>query len=194
MHSSVQHSSVVNIAPNSLLFIPICSGPVCHRVVGGMVWNPVLQRSISSEYLETKSLPSRSPPTTPNWYKLQDQTHRFFKASAFISSLSSVCVLSSQKVLHSPVLSDRRSPRVRHGIRKPRPSSAELTNDLKDMSEGEDVFYTYRASVSSSKDSEGDAASRQLVSFTTEMTFTLYAQSLSHFIGLCPSDACWAEV
>ncbi|KAM9851582.1 tyrosine-protein phosphatase non-receptor type 3 [Aulostomus maculatus] len=94
------------------------SGPVCHRVVGGMVWNPVLQRSISSEHLETKSLPSRSPPSTPNW----------------------------------------RSPRVRHGIRKPRPSSMELSNDLKDMSEGEDVFYTYRASVSSSKDSEGDSS------------------------------------
>uniref|UniRef100_A0A8P4GNF2 protein-tyrosine-phosphatase n=1 Tax=Dicentrarchus labrax TaxID=13489 RepID=A0A8P4GNF2_DICLA len=98
------------------------SGPVCQRVVGGMVWNPVLRRSLSSEHLETKSLPSRSPPSTPNW----------------------------------------RSPRVRHGIRKPRPSSVELTNDLKDMSEGEDVFYTYRASVSSSKDSEGDASPHQL--------------------------------
>lgn len=44
---------------------------MCQRVVGGMVWNPVLQRSFSSEHLETKSLPSRSPPTTPNWYDLQ---------------------------------------------------------------------------------------------------------------------------
>ncbi|XP_014914525.1 tyrosine-protein phosphatase non-receptor type 3-like isoform X2 [Poecilia latipinna] len=96
-------------------------GPVCQRVVGGMVWNPVLQRSISSEHLETKSLPSRSPPSTPNW----------------------------------------RSPRVRHEIRKPRPSSVELSTDLKDMSEGEDVFYTYRASVGSSKDSEGDASSHR---------------------------------
>ncbi|XP_071772897.2 tyrosine-protein phosphatase non-receptor type 3 isoform X1 [Centroberyx gerrardi] len=108
------------------------SGPVCRRVVGGMVWNPVLQRSISTEYLETKSLPSRSPPTTPNWYDLQQQPQPW------------------------------RSPRVRHGIRKPRPSSVELTNDLKDMSEGEDVFYTYRASVSSSKDSEGDASPHNL--------------------------------
>ncbi|XP_037640480.1 tyrosine-protein phosphatase non-receptor type 3 isoform X2 [Sebastes umbrosus] len=98
------------------------SGPVCQRVVGGMVWNPVLKRSISSENFETKSLPSRSPPNTPNW----------------------------------------RSPRVRHGIRKPRPSSVELTNDLKDMSEGEDVFYTYRSSVSSSKDSDGDASPHHL--------------------------------
>uniref|UniRef100_A0A3Q1FBD1 protein-tyrosine-phosphatase n=1 Tax=Acanthochromis polyacanthus TaxID=80966 RepID=A0A3Q1FBD1_9TELE len=47
----------------------VCSGPVCQRVVGGMVWNPVLRRSLSSEHLETKSLPSRSPPTTPNWYE-----------------------------------------------------------------------------------------------------------------------------
>ncbi|XP_041843632.1 tyrosine-protein phosphatase non-receptor type 3 isoform X2 [Melanotaenia boesemani] len=98
------------------------TGPVCQRVVGGMVWNPVLRRSLSSEHLETKSLPSRSPPSTPNW----------------------------------------RSPRVRHGIRKPRPSSVELNNDLKDMSEGEDVFYTYRVSVSSSKDSEGDFSSQHL--------------------------------
>ncbi|XP_047210281.1 tyrosine-protein phosphatase non-receptor type 3-like [Girardinichthys multiradiatus] len=66
--------------------------------------------------LETKSLPSRSPPSTPNW----------------------------------------RSPRVRHEIRKPRPSSVELSTDLKDMSEGEDVFY--RASVGSSKESEGDTS------------------------------------
>ncbi|KAL7394310.1 hypothetical protein ABVT39_023948 [Epinephelus coioides] len=109
-----QHLGLSNSKPES--------GPVCQRVVGGMVWNPVLRRSISSEYLETKSLPSRSPPNTPNW----------------------------------------RSPRVRHGIRKPRPSSVELTNDLKDMSEGEDVFYTYRASVSSSKDSEGDASPQHL--------------------------------
>ncbi|XP_034030745.1 tyrosine-protein phosphatase non-receptor type 3 isoform X2 [Thalassophryne amazonica] len=97
------------------------SGPVCRRVVGGMVWNPVQHRSLSSENLETKSLPSRSPPTTPNW----------------------------------------RSPRVRHGISKPRPSSMELISDLKDMVEGEDVFYTYRASVSS-KDSEGEASAPKL--------------------------------
>lgn len=55
----------------SFLSFLMFSGPVCQRVVGGMVWNPVLQRSISSEHLETKSLPSRSPPTTPNWYDLQ---------------------------------------------------------------------------------------------------------------------------
>uniref|UniRef100_A0A8C7S4X0 protein-tyrosine-phosphatase n=1 Tax=Oncorhynchus mykiss TaxID=8022 RepID=A0A8C7S4X0_ONCMY len=90
------------------------NGPVCKKVMGGMEWNPALRGSTSSEHLETKSLPSRSPPLTPNW----------------------------------------RSPRVRHGARKPRPSSVELNNDLRDMSEGEDVFYTYRVSLSSSRGSQ----------------------------------------
>uniref|UniRef100_A0A6Q2ZQ90 protein-tyrosine-phosphatase n=1 Tax=Esox lucius TaxID=8010 RepID=A0A6Q2ZQ90_ESOLU len=44
------------------------SGPVCKKVMGGMEWNPVGRGSSSSEHLETKSLPSRSPPLTPNWY------------------------------------------------------------------------------------------------------------------------------
>uniref|UniRef100_A0A7M4F728 protein-tyrosine-phosphatase n=1 Tax=Crocodylus porosus TaxID=8502 RepID=A0A7M4F728_CROPO len=39
----------------------------CRKVIGGMVWNPSLRRSLSVEQLETKSLPSRSPPVTPNW-------------------------------------------------------------------------------------------------------------------------------
>lgn len=68
----------------------------------------------------------------------------------------------------------RKSPRLRHGIRKPRPSSVELSTDLKDVSEGEDVFYTYRASVSSSKDSEGDSSLHQLVSVNTNtMCFSI---------------------
>uniref|UniRef100_A0A8C7W1J8 protein-tyrosine-phosphatase n=1 Tax=Oncorhynchus mykiss TaxID=8022 RepID=A0A8C7W1J8_ONCMY len=46
----------------------LCSGPVCKKVMGGMEWNPALRGSTSSEHLETKSLPSRSPPLTPNWY------------------------------------------------------------------------------------------------------------------------------
>ncbi|XP_069634826.1 tyrosine-protein phosphatase non-receptor type 3 isoform X4 [Haliaeetus albicilla] len=39
----------------------------CKKVIGGMVWNPSMRRSLSVEHLETKSLPSRSPPVTPNW-------------------------------------------------------------------------------------------------------------------------------
>ncbi|XP_064181421.1 tyrosine-protein phosphatase non-receptor type 3 isoform X2 [Anguilla rostrata] len=40
---------------------------IYRKVMGGMVWNPELKRSFSTEQLETKSLPSRSPPITPNW-------------------------------------------------------------------------------------------------------------------------------
>ncbi|XP_030060545.1 tyrosine-protein phosphatase non-receptor type 3 isoform X2 [Microcaecilia unicolor] len=43
------------------------SSQVCRKVIGGMVWNSNLKRSLSVEHLETKSLPSRSPPITPNW-------------------------------------------------------------------------------------------------------------------------------
>ncbi|XP_077160165.1 tyrosine-protein phosphatase non-receptor type 3 isoform X3 [Paroedura picta] len=39
----------------------------CKKVIGGMIWNPAMRRSLSVEHLETKSLPSRSPPVTPNW-------------------------------------------------------------------------------------------------------------------------------
>uniref|UniRef100_A0A4X2KUG2 protein-tyrosine-phosphatase n=2 Tax=Vombatus ursinus TaxID=29139 RepID=A0A4X2KUG2_VOMUR len=39
----------------------------CRKVIGGMVWNPTKRRSLSVEHLETKSLPSRSPPITPSW-------------------------------------------------------------------------------------------------------------------------------
>lgn len=81
----------------------------------------------------------------------------------------------------------RRSPRLRHGIRKPRPSSVELSTDLKDVSEGEDVFYTYRASVSSSKDSEGDSSLHQLVSVPTNtMCFSIFPLGLH--ICLAPVD------
>ncbi|KAM4689168.1 tyrosine-protein phosphatase non-receptor type 3 [Discoglossus pictus] len=43
------------------------SSQLCRKVIGGMVWNTDLRRSVSMEHLETKSLPSRSPPITPNW-------------------------------------------------------------------------------------------------------------------------------
>ncbi|GAB1288532.1 Tyrosine-protein phosphatase non-receptor type 3 [Apodemus speciosus] len=90
----------------------------CKKVIGGMVWNPVMRRSLSVERLETKSLPSRSPPITPNW----------------------------------------RSPRLRHEIRKPRHSSADnLANEMTYITETEDVFYTYKGSLSP-KDSDSEVS------------------------------------
>ncbi|XP_053777910.1 tyrosine-protein phosphatase non-receptor type 3 isoform X6 [Desmodus rotundus] len=93
----------------------------CKKVIGGMVWNPAMRRSISVEHLETKSLPSRSPPITPNW----------------------------------------RSPRLRHEIRKPRHSSADnLANEMTYITETEDVFYTYKGSLSP-KDSDSEVSQNQ---------------------------------
>ncbi|KAF4019583.1 hypothetical protein G4228_011248 [Cervus hanglu yarkandensis] len=90
----------------------------CKKVIGGMVWNPAMRRSLSVEHLETKSLPSRSPPITPNW----------------------------------------RSPRLRHEIRKPRHSSADnLANEMTYITETEDVFYTYKGSLSP-KDSDSEVS------------------------------------
>uniref|UniRef100_A0A8C5YPR9 protein-tyrosine-phosphatase n=3 Tax=Marmota marmota marmota TaxID=9994 RepID=A0A8C5YPR9_MARMA len=90
----------------------------CKKVIGGMVWNPAMRRSLSVEHLETKSLPSRSPPITPNW----------------------------------------RSPRLRHEIRKPRHSSADnLVNEMTYITETEDVFYTYKGSLSP-KDSDSEVS------------------------------------
>ncbi|XP_007950133.1 tyrosine-protein phosphatase non-receptor type 3 [Orycteropus afer afer] len=90
----------------------------CKKVIGGMVWNPAMWRSLSVEHLETKSLPSRSPPITPNW----------------------------------------RSPRLRHEIRKPRHSSADnLANEMTYITETEDVFYTYKGSLSP-KDSDSEVS------------------------------------
>ncbi|XP_075442068.1 tyrosine-protein phosphatase non-receptor type 3 isoform X2 [Ascaphus truei] len=92
------------------------SSQLCRKLIGGMVWNTDLRKSVSLENLETKSLPSRSPPITPNW----------------------------------------RSPRLRHGIRKPQHSSADnLANEMTYVTETEDVFYTYKGSPTS-KDSDSE--------------------------------------
>uniref|UniRef100_A0A8C9T8S5 protein-tyrosine-phosphatase n=1 Tax=Scleropages formosus TaxID=113540 RepID=A0A8C9T8S5_SCLFO len=44
---------------------PVSTNNIYLKVMGGMAWKTVLRRSLSGEHLETKSLPSRSPPTTP---------------------------------------------------------------------------------------------------------------------------------
>uniref|UniRef100_A0A8C5B7V9 protein-tyrosine-phosphatase n=1 Tax=Gadus morhua TaxID=8049 RepID=A0A8C5B7V9_GADMO len=78
-----------------------------------------------------------------NLWRSSVDHHSFFSSSR--SSRSPKHNYSSRQAY------SKRSPRVRHGISKPRPSSVELTNELEDMTEGEDVFYTYRVSVGSSR-------------------------------------------
>ncbi|KAG9283593.1 tyrosine-protein phosphatase non-receptor type 3 [Astyanax mexicanus] len=42
------------------------SVPLYRKIISDVMWNPVI-KAVSTEHLETKSLPSRSPPSTPNW-------------------------------------------------------------------------------------------------------------------------------
>lgn len=48
--------------------------------------------------------------------------------------------VSDEYISHS-----RRGPRLRHDVRKPRPSSVDnLNSEMSYVTESEDVFYTYR--------------------------------------------------
>ena len=61
-------------------------------------------------------------------------------------------------VLRSAPFPTRRSPRLRHEIRKPRHSSADnLANEMTYITETEDVFYTYKGSLSP-KDSDSEVS------------------------------------
>ncbi|XP_018612723.1 tyrosine-protein phosphatase non-receptor type 3 isoform X2 [Scleropages formosus] len=117
----LQHWTLKSKTPAKTL-----NSQIMRRVMGGMAWKTVLRRSLSGEHLETKSLPSRSPPTTPSW----------------------------------------RSPRLRHNIRKPRPSSMDnLASEMSYITESEDVFYTYRRSIAGSgsdSDAAGDLTATQM--------------------------------
>ncbi|XP_059513584.1 tyrosine-protein phosphatase non-receptor type 3 isoform X6 [Myotis daubentonii] len=56
---------------------------------------------------------------------------------------------------------NKRSPRLRHEIRKPRHSSADnLANEMTYITETEDVFYTYKGSLSP-KDSDSEVSQNQ---------------------------------
>ncbi|KAI5620859.1 tyrosine-protein phosphatase non-receptor type 3, partial [Silurus asotus] len=52
--------------PQMNMFFECGSLPLYRKLVGEVMWNPLI-KSHSTEHLETKSLPSRSPPSTPNW-------------------------------------------------------------------------------------------------------------------------------
>ncbi|XP_028836448.1 tyrosine-protein phosphatase non-receptor type 3 isoform X2 [Denticeps clupeoides] len=51
--------------------------PLYRKLVGGKLWESAV-KSVSTEHLETRSLPSRSPPNTPNWRstRLRQDVHK----------------------------------------------------------------------------------------------------------------------
>lgn len=71
---------------------------------------------------------------------------------------SNLCVGIALSPLHHTSPLRRRSPRLRHEIRKPRHSSADnLANEMTYITETEDVFYTYKGSLSP-KDSDSEVS------------------------------------
>ncbi|KAJ8290619.1 hypothetical protein GJAV_G00015360 [Gymnothorax javanicus] len=76
---------------------------VCKKVLGGMVWNPDLKRSFSTEQLETTSLPSRSPPITPNWRspRLRHEIRRTHHSSVDNLSSEMSYITESEEVFYT---------------------------------------------------------------------------------------------
>ncbi|XP_030639282.1 tyrosine-protein phosphatase non-receptor type 3 [Chanos chanos] len=121
--SCVDHHTFYNSRKNTHKSSKVSrSIPLYRKLVGENLWNSAL-RSLSTEHLETKSLPSRSPPSTPNW----------------------------------------RTPRLRHDVHKPRPSSVDnLTNEMSYITESEDVFYTYKKAQEEGKTSSVSSHGEEL--------------------------------
>ncbi|XP_058379729.1 tyrosine-protein phosphatase non-receptor type 3 isoform X3 [Diceros bicornis minor] len=90
-----------------------------------------------------------------NLWKSCVEHHTFFQAKKLLPQEKNV--LSQYWTLGSRN-PKKRSPRLRHEIRKPRHSSADnLTNEMTYITETEDVFYTYRGSLSP-KDSDSEVS------------------------------------
>ncbi|XP_006864747.1 PREDICTED: tyrosine-protein phosphatase non-receptor type 3 isoform X2 [Chrysochloris asiatica] len=90
-----------------------------------------------------------------NLWKSCVEHHTFFQAKKLLPQEKNV--LSQYWTLGSRN-PKKRSPRLRHEIRKPRHSSADnLANEMTYITETEDVFYTYKGSLSP-KDSDSEVS------------------------------------
>ncbi|ERE83512.1 tyrosine-protein phosphatase non-receptor type 3 isoform 2 [Cricetulus griseus] len=90
-----------------------------------------------------------------NLWKSCVEHHSFFQAKKLLPQEKNV--LSQYWTLGSRN-PKKRSPRLRHEIRKPRHSSADnLANEMTYITETEDVFYTYKGSLSP-KDSDSEVS------------------------------------
>uniref|UniRef100_A0A8C0HAN4 Tyrosine-protein phosphatase n=1 Tax=Chelonoidis abingdonii TaxID=106734 RepID=A0A8C0HAN4_CHEAB len=97
----------------------------------------------------------------------------------------------------------KRSPRLRHEIRKPRHSSVDnLTNEIAYITETEDVFYTYKGSPTS-KDSDSEfsqnrsprrrnvlenSPAQNCLTHTSPIALSQSPNGVSNFSGSCPLD------
>uniref|UniRef100_A0A8C9KD98 protein-tyrosine-phosphatase n=1 Tax=Panthera tigris altaica TaxID=74533 RepID=A0A8C9KD98_PANTA len=90
-----------------------------------------------------------------NLWKSCVEHHTFFQAKKLLPQEKNVLSQYWTMGSRNP---KKRSPRLRHEIRKPRHSSADnLANEMTYITETEDVFYTYKASLSP-KDSDSEVS------------------------------------
>uniref|UniRef100_A0A452RTT4 protein-tyrosine-phosphatase n=1 Tax=Ursus americanus TaxID=9643 RepID=A0A452RTT4_URSAM len=90
-----------------------------------------------------------------NLWKSCVEHHTFFQAKKLLPQEKNVLSQYWTMGSRNP---KKRSPRLRHEIRKPRHSSADnLANEMTYITETEDVFYTYKGSLSP-KDSESEVS------------------------------------
>nr|KAF6486842.1 protein tyrosine phosphatase non-receptor type 3 [Rousettus aegyptiacus] len=93
-----------------------------------------------------------------NLWKSCVEHHTFFQAKKLLPQEKNVLSQYWTLGARNP---KKRSPRLRHEIRKPRHSSADnLANEMTYVTETEDVFYTYKGSLSP-KDSDSEASQYQ---------------------------------
>ncbi|XP_076997608.1 tyrosine-protein phosphatase non-receptor type 3 isoform X3 [Tamandua tetradactyla] len=93
-----------------------------------------------------------------NLWKSCVEHHTFFQAKKLLPQEKSVLAQYWTLGTRNP---KKRSPRLRHEIRKPRHSSADnLANEMTYITETEDVFYTYKGSLSP-KDSDSEMSQNQ---------------------------------
>uniref|UniRef100_A0A8C9THJ2 protein-tyrosine-phosphatase n=1 Tax=Scleropages formosus TaxID=113540 RepID=A0A8C9THJ2_SCLFO len=89
--------------------------------------------------------------------------HTFFQADTSLPRDKKVLLQHWTLKSKTPA---KRSPRLRHNIRKPRPSSMDnLASEMSYITESEDVFYTYRRSIAGSgsdSDAAGDLTATQI--------------------------------
>lgn len=67
------------------------SKPLARKVMSGMDWEVVSRNSLSDDRLETQSLPSRSPPGTPNQWVASDLLS--LKVTLYLSCEWPTCVI-----------------------------------------------------------------------------------------------------
>lgn len=123
-----------------------------------LCWKVVICGTFASSiilWFAQQFLVSRPWETVIAWKETLEQQSLF---SRFITFKNSWEWLHHNWLLNPASFFNRRSPRLRHEIRKPQHSSVDnLATEISYITETEDVFYTYKVSPTS-KDSDSEVS------------------------------------